>query len=203
MRLDPGSKRRVLGTTTLTAVVLLTLPWVLGARGCGPDEVKLGDDCRAEDCGPAPGIPSSTCEDGSVAGPICAATSNGGCGWSVRECPAPSCDPADSGPAPSCDPADSGPAPSPPQCGGAPGRACPPTHVCEDIPGDDCDPAVDGPDCPGVCVPVGSDPCASVTCPSTHVCEEGACVPLDDPACAGVVCPDTHRCIAGECLPRG
>ena len=45
--------------------------------------------CPTADCGPALGIPSTTCADGSVGGPTgrCLRIETGGCGWEVRSCP--------------------------------------------------------------------------------------------------------------------
>lgn len=45
--------------------------------------------CPSADCGPALGIPSTTCPDGSVGGPTgrCLRLDVGGCGWEVRDCP--------------------------------------------------------------------------------------------------------------------
>jgi hypothetical protein len=45
--------------------------------------------CPSTDCGPALGIPSTTCADGSVGGPTgrCLRLETGACGWEVRSCP--------------------------------------------------------------------------------------------------------------------
>jgi hypothetical protein len=48
--------------------------------------------CAESDCGPAPGMPNTLCEDGvTMAGPTgrCLATPEGGCGWEITECPPP------------------------------------------------------------------------------------------------------------------
>jgi hypothetical protein len=44
--------------------------------------------CSSSDCGPQLGLPSFTCEDGSIAGPTgrCLPTPDGGCGWEVLTC---------------------------------------------------------------------------------------------------------------------
>jgi len=48
--------------------------------------------CPASDCGPALGVGSTMCSDGSVSGPtgVCLRLANGGCGWELRTCPSPS-----------------------------------------------------------------------------------------------------------------
>ena len=45
-----------------------------------------GKVCSKTDCGPEPGMPSHVCPDGSIAGPVCDASS-GTCGWHFRDCP--------------------------------------------------------------------------------------------------------------------
>lgn len=57
-----------------------------------PDDAMPGTDvdeliCGPADCGPSPGIPSRTCADGSIAGPVCAADESGACAWSITTCP--------------------------------------------------------------------------------------------------------------------
>jgi len=44
--------------------------------------------CPAAECGPALGIPNTTCPDGSIGGPTgsCLRLATGGCGWEVRSC---------------------------------------------------------------------------------------------------------------------
>jgi hypothetical protein len=45
--------------------------------------------CPSAECGPALGLPSTTCADGSIAGPtgLCLRLATGACGWEVRACP--------------------------------------------------------------------------------------------------------------------
>lgn len=45
-----------------------------------------GDACTASECGPAMGMPTTLCNDGTVAGPVCTRNAEGSCGWQVREC---------------------------------------------------------------------------------------------------------------------
>ena len=46
-------------------------------------------DCTSKGaCGPAPGMPSQICEDGTVAGPTCVAK-DGACVWQITTCPPP------------------------------------------------------------------------------------------------------------------
>lgn len=54
-----------------------------GADAISPDT----GGCTLEACGPAPGVPSYRCWDGSLAGAVCARTAAGTCGWTVRGCP--------------------------------------------------------------------------------------------------------------------
>lgn len=65
-----------------------------GTAGCVPNNCDA-----ATDCGPAPGIPNWTCEDGSVGGPTgrCLRdAANGQCGWEINWC-TPACTNADCG----------------------------------------------------------------------------------------------------------
>ena len=52
----------------------------------GPCEVP---ECTADECGPPPPLPLRMCDDGTVIQPMCARGPDGGCGWSVGECPPP------------------------------------------------------------------------------------------------------------------
>lgn len=45
------------------------------------------DACKC--AGEEPALPSQICEDGTVAGPTCVATTPGACEWTVTECPDP------------------------------------------------------------------------------------------------------------------
>jgi hypothetical protein len=57
------------------------------ANGCATCECNPAPTCGPKDCGPAPGVPSMMCIDGSVAGPVCGPTSAGTCGWTITKCP--------------------------------------------------------------------------------------------------------------------
>jgi hypothetical protein len=47
--------------------------------------------CPPEKCPtPAPAAPTVICADGTTAGPTCAVTANGACGWTITTCPSPS-----------------------------------------------------------------------------------------------------------------
>jgi hypothetical protein len=44
--------------------------------------------CPSEKCtGPMPKVANAVCADGSIAGPVCALTADGSCGWTIRQCP--------------------------------------------------------------------------------------------------------------------
>ena len=55
-----------------------------GTPSTDVDPPVVCNDCDGE----APALPSHICTDGTIAGPMCAATSNG-CGWIITECPDP------------------------------------------------------------------------------------------------------------------
>jgi len=50
-------------------------------------------ECAAAECGPALGMPTVLCSDGTTGGPTgrCLRHDDGTCGWEVRECPLPEC----------------------------------------------------------------------------------------------------------------
>jgi hypothetical protein len=53
-----------------------------------PPPVDTDSPCTKEECGPAMGMPNSTCPDGkTVAGPVCKRDAAGKCGYTVVECP--------------------------------------------------------------------------------------------------------------------
>lgn len=56
---------------------------VLGEKECAATV------CDTSRCGPAPGMPNYTCDDGTIGGPTgrCLRTDNETCGWEIRECP--------------------------------------------------------------------------------------------------------------------
>lgn len=69
-----------------------------GFAGCG----EGGTTCDAASCGPAPGMPSIECPDGSIGGSTgrCLESPDGTCGWEIRQCPDETCGDAECGPAP-------------------------------------------------------------------------------------------------------
>jgi hypothetical protein len=100
--------------------------------------------CPIEACGPALGMPSFDCWDGSIGGSTgrCIEHDGGVCGWEVLECPPPpACQPEDCGLAPGMPnwPCDDGSAGGPaciPATDGACGWAileCPEAGTCDDI----------------------------------------------------------------------
>ncbi|MCU0664744.1 MAG: hypothetical protein MUC50_20775 [Myxococcota bacterium] len=50
---------------------------------------NVPDECAIEECGPAMGMPTIICADGSIGGNTgrCLMSESGTCGWEVRECP--------------------------------------------------------------------------------------------------------------------
>ena len=58
-----------------------------GTSSSGGTATELS--CPNAECGPALGIASTTCPDGSIGGPTgrCLRLETGGCGWEVRNCP--------------------------------------------------------------------------------------------------------------------
>jgi len=126
--------------------------------------------CSPADCGPALGMPNVLCPDGSRGGPTgrCLRRGGGGCGWEVRECPAPA------------------------RCGTIAGLACPAGLVCVDAPGDACTYPVD-PDCGGVCVnPLFCGGLAAIPCPPWFVCVDDPrddCRPPTGADCSGLCAP--------------
>ena len=61
------------------------------ANGCAICACNPPPKCTPQQCGPAPGVPSMMCSDGSVAGPVCGPTAVGTCGWTITKCPPPVC----------------------------------------------------------------------------------------------------------------
>lgn len=65
-----------------------------GGASSGGSGTGTAPDCNAPGaCGPALGMPSKVCPDGSIGGNTgrCLANADGTCGWEIRECPAPAC----------------------------------------------------------------------------------------------------------------
>ncbi len=114
-----------------------TLLLGLAASACKPEPgpKPVGDDgpkaCKAEDCGPKPGMPNVLCPDGvTMSGPGECVASGSGCAWEIIDCPSSE---------------------EPITCGGFTGKACPDGLTCVDDPNDSCDPANGGADCGGIC----------------------------------------------------
>ncbi len=162
---------------------LAALCWV--ACGVGNESVPTGDDvaatqdelrsgsCVPRRCGPALGMPTLQCSDGSVGGNTgrCLAdTQNGTCHWEVRQCPAPT---------PVCQPG---------ACGPALGLL---SQICADG-------SVGGNT--GKCLPAANGTChwEIRSCPAPAVCPAGSCGPalgLLSQICAdGSVGGNTGKC---------
>lgn len=60
-----------------------------GASTPTPPNLDPSDFCPAEECGPALGIASTTCADGSAAAPRCVQAPNSTCVWVPGQCAAP------------------------------------------------------------------------------------------------------------------
>jgi hypothetical protein len=78
-------------------------------------------------------------------------------------------------------------------CGGIAAIPCPDGFICVDDPHDDCDPAAGGADCPGICVPIGENPCAAIRCRQGTKC----C-----PKCGGICIRDDLRCSNDLCVSQ-
>lgn len=91
---------------------------------CIAEYKGCSSECSKEACGPALGMPSYTCEDGTTGGPTgrCLKNADGTCGWEVKNCRA-KCQPADCGPPPLGPMCKDGMAPAM-TCGRAPDDTC-------------------------------------------------------------------------------
>ena len=133
-------------------------------KGIGPEVIL----CRPEACGPALGMPNQLCPDGSTGGPTgrCIERERG-CGWEVRQCPAPA-------------------------CGTIAGLVCPAGLTCVDSPGGGCTYPTD-PDCGGVCVaPRFCGGIAAIPCPAGQACVDDprdGCAPPSGADCGGLCAP--------------
>jgi hypothetical protein len=162
---------------------------------CGPGEyccnescsrcVGLGQGCTREFCPPEP-PPGEPCgRNRCEAGEYCCNPSCGVCAPLGARCAAVVCDPEPGG-----------------LCGGIAGIPCPDGFVCVDDPGDECDPSAGGFDCPGICIPIGGNPCAAILClEGTTCCPEcgGMCIP-PDVACSEDLCV-SEPCNQAVCGP--
>jgi hypothetical protein len=159
-----------------TPAITALLAAALAACACGSSATRTSDLgiapaavlCEPQACGPALGMPSWQCPDGSAAGPTgrCILRESG-CGWEVRQCPGVTCGTiaglacgdglvcvdAPGGCRYPTDPDCGGVCVVPRFCGGIAGIPCPAGQACVDDPRDDCAPPT-GADCGGLCVPV-------------------------------------------------
>ena len=162
---------------------------VLGAQGCDPAIVPIGDDtCDPSRCGDVLGLPILSCEDGSIGGNTgrCLPSADGTrCSWELRECPVTSCTSA--------------------MCG-TPPVAIPPSRIsCER-------------DHDGLCAWVVSpDPCGPSDCTGAHgnttvLCADGSlggftgrCITTAAGTCdwENVVCAPSTECTLAACGPLG
>ncbi|MCC7380517.1 MAG: hypothetical protein IT384_01705 [Deltaproteobacteria bacterium] len=197
---------------------------------CPSNQCRRGrcvNDCSDPSaCGPAPGVPSWTCEDGTAGGSTgrCLPTSDGQCGWEIIWCPR------------GCDAAECGPRPLLPNYECADGTIAGPTDRCVRHADGQCgweivqctdDCRASNTRCPadtvcdastGQCVPAGGETCGNVTCSTGLVCcnascgtcarpdmacTQQACEPCNGRTCAaGEQCdPATNRCTPVTCDP--
>lgn len=155
-------------------------------------ELKI---CAGADCGPALGMPTILCSDGTTGGSTgrCIKTKGTTCHWEVRSCPSPTPGPTTTVPVP--------PAPPPKLDCTAPG-ACPgsgsdaPSHSCWDgsTAGPTC--ADSGGKCGWTittCPPVPAElECGANVCKKGQTCCSG--VPFPKPTCIdGTMCPISQR----------
>ena len=156
-------------------------------------ELKI---CAAADCGPALGLPTILCDDGSTGGSTgrCIRTKGTSCHWEVRSCPAPKPTPVPTTPPP---------APVPPgkhDCSAA--GACP--SPAPATPSQQCwDGTTAGPTCVDnggkcgwtitKCPPVPPElECGANICKKGQTCCSG--VPFPQPTCIdGMQCPISQR----------
>lgn len=199
---------RSYGTSFLLATCVVAMPILMGARGCGGDDVPIGG-CDEAACGTKPGAPAITCADGSIGGNTgeCAPGADGTCGWVFRDCPPPphDCTDAECGPAPAT--------PLPTHCERAADGAC---YWVVDDPS-----ACDASEC-GPAPDIATWTCADGTiggftgrceqdattgmcgwvindCPRAGECDVSACGPA--PASPACTCADgTIGCNTGRCL---
>lgn len=190
MNFSQEPRRPSLAASARWALVL-TLAWpvLLGARGCEPDPVPIGgDECDPSACGPALGLPTTMCADGSTGGNTGRCVAQGDpttCSWEVRQCPPVACTPTDCGPIP---------------------PVFPGTSVsCERVADGSCQwTGTTNPSCddPAACGPI--PPIAS------WICQDGStggftgqCVATPDGTCDWEVraCDPTDECTLADCGP--
>lgn len=119
-----GSKliHSVAGLAVLALCAASASACLLEGEGDAPFVETDAGACEPADCGPALGMPSVSCADGSWGGPTgrCAASAGGGCAWEVRSCPLAQ------------------------PCGPGVAAACPETHYCAHGLGECLKPGADG-----------------------------------------------------------
>lgn len=158
---------------------------------------RCSDACDpSADCGPPPGLPSWTCDDGTAGGMTgeCARRADGSCGWVVRDCPdvcTAICAPDGNG---QCDPkckdtCNGQNCPDGSRCDPATGM-CTNECVCPD--GQPCSIGDDG------TISCNGQGCGPDSCPPGSTCDPatGACV-------GGCVCPDGQACEPTSSGTRG
>ena len=82
----------------IALALALAVALALAACGAKANPQPVGDgsgtdtiaECSPGECGPALGMPSQQCSDGSIGGNTgrCVKEPDGSCGWEIRECPA-------------------------------------------------------------------------------------------------------------------
>lgn len=204
----------------------IVAPGPSGPVGGGDGDQGAGDGdqgdplpaCTPSECGPALGLPSRMCPDGSVAGPgPCTRLPSGRCGYPIIDCPDGD-DPGD-GDGDGNGDGDGAPSGSGMTCGGIAALMCPAGEFCNyeaDAGGLGCDGAVA--DTAGSCQPLpqACDDIAKPVCgcdrrtysnaceahvASTSVLREDACTDLDCEAIGGRVALGAGpppMCNAGE-----
>jgi hypothetical protein len=145
--------------------------------------------CDAQDaCGPAPGVPTWMCEDGTVGGSTgrCVEQQDGSCGWEIRWCPR------------QCDANECGPQP------GQPNYMCPDGTVAGPT---ECTRRADG-TCGWDFVQCPPADCTNVMCPQGTTCNPmiGRCEPTQGETCGNTVCGTDQYCCnpsCGQCARQG
>jgi hypothetical protein len=138
---------------------------IAGADGvCGWEWRECPDpeptECTEEECGPAPGIPSWTCADGTIGGSTgrCRRAEDGVCGWEIRDC-----EPVDCTEIPMCDFECPAGTHNPVDEAGC-------VHTCECVPDEDTGGSCGADECVAYGRP---DPVCADGTPSTGICERG------------------------------
>lgn len=158
--------------------------------------VASAETCEPEACGPALGLPSVVCADGSIGGSTgrCLRTADGACGWEVRDCPTDPPPPTEV----ACTEA---------ECDPAPGA---PSFICEDgsVGGPVCRRDAEGVcfwdfvDCPPAPAACSAEECEPAPGAPSYLCSDGS---VAGPVCVrradGVCGWDFLACASCELLP--